>query len=102
MTPSSLAPAFMALASDTYVAVSDSLAVADLGDEAVILDPASGKYFGLNEVAARVLELAAERTTVGAIVDQLLGEFEVGQDRLTADVVAFLGDLERRGLLDVH
>ena len=89
----------MALDPDAPVVVSDSLAVADLGDEAVLLDPTSGKYFGLNEVAARVVSLTAETTTASQVIDQLLGEFEVDRGRLTNDVVSFLEDLQRRGLL---
>ena len=91
----------MTLATETPVVVSNHLAVADLGDEAVVLDPSSGNYFGLNEVAARILELAQEPTTVGEIVDRLLGEYNVGRDRLTSDVTAFVDDLGRRGFLDV-
>jgi hypothetical protein len=91
----------MTLATDTPVVVSNHLAVADLGDEAVILDPSSGNYFGLNEVAARILELAHEPTTVGQIVDRLLGEYNVSRDRLTADVATFVDELGRRGFLDV-
>lgn len=91
----------MTLAIETPVVVSNRLAVADLGDEAVVLDPSSGNYFGLNEVAARILELAHEPTTVGEIVDRLLGEYNVSRDRLTADVAAFVDDLGRRGFLDV-
>ena len=91
----------MTLATETPVVVSNHLAVADLGDEAVVLDPSSGNYFGLNEVAARILELAQEPTTVGGIVDRLLGEYNVDRDRLTADVTVFVDDLGRRGFLDV-
>lgn len=91
----------MTPAIDTPVVVSNQLAVADLGDEAVVLDPSTGNYFGLNEVAARILELAHEPTTVGEIVDRLLTEYNVSRDRLTVDVSAFVEDLARRGFLDV-
>lgn len=90
------------ISSESTVVVSQDLAVADLGSEAVLLDPTSGTYFGLNEVAARILDLAQEETTVAAIVDRLLEEFEVERDRLEADVVAFVRDLEGRGLINVQ
>ena len=92
----------MRITPEAAVVVSKDVALADLGEEAVVLDTATGTYFGLNEVAARILVLAAEETTVAAIVDHLLGEFEVGRDRLERDVVAFVGDLERRGMLSVR
>lgn len=91
----------MTIDSDTTVILSPNLAVADLGDEAVVLDPTSGNYFGLNEVAARILELAREETTVDRIVDQLLVEYDVEPERLRRDVAEFVGDLQRRGLVEV-
>lgn len=84
---------------DTTVVASKDLAVADLGSEAVLLDPATGQYFGLNEVAVRVVELAQEKTTLSHIVDVLLGEFEVEEGRLTSDIVSFTEELARRGLI---
>ena len=91
----------MLLPNETQVALSPDLAVADLGDEAVILDPASGTYFGLNEVASRILALAREETTVGEIVDRLIDEFEVDRSILAADVTAFVQDLARRGMIRI-
>ena len=84
---------------ETRLSVPPSLSIADLGGESVVLDPASGEYFGLNEVAARILELAGEQATIGHVVDCLLDEFEVDRDRLTADVRSFVVDLQNRGLV---
>lgn len=92
----------MSLDTDASVVLADNLAVADLGEEAVVLDPTSGNYYGLNEVAARILELAQQPTTLSKIVDQLLEEYDVKRERLAADVAMFIGDLEQRGLLKVQ
>ena len=89
----------MLLSNETQVVVSQDLAIADLGDEAVVLDPTSGTYFGLNEVASRILALASEATTVGEIVDQLIDEFEVERRVLAADVATFVQDLAQRGMV---
>ena len=91
----------MLLSNETKVVLSQEIAVADLGDEAVVLDPTSGTYFGLNEVAARILALASEATTVGQIVDCLLNEFEVERHVLHSDVNAFVQDLAGRGMLRI-
>lgn len=92
----------MLISPGTTVVVSQNLAVADLGDEAVLLDPESGNYFGLNEVAARILELATTETTVDRIVKALLDEYDVERSRLEADVSVFVQDLESKGLLNVR
>ena len=87
--------------SEMRLSVSPGLSVANLGDEGILLDPVSGNYFELNGVAMRILELAGDAPTVGAVVDQLLEEFEVERNRLEADVKVFIEDLSQRGLLEV-
>ena len=87
------------LTRDTSIAVSPTLAMADLGGEAVLLDSSSGTYFGLNEVAARIVALASEPITLDEVIGQLLEEFEVEKGRLERDVTTFVLQLAERGLM---
>ena len=91
----------MTLSTETPVVISQTLTVADLGNEAVVLDPATGMYFGLNEVAARILALAQSPTTIGEIVAQLYEEFDASHAQLVDDVSAFVHSLEERGMIRV-
>lgn len=72
-----------------------------LGEDAVILGVASGKYFGLNPVGARVWELVQERTRVSAVCDAVLAEYDVERAQCETDVLEVLHALADRGLLDV-
>lgn len=83
------------------VIVAPGLTAAHLGDEAVLLDANSGRYYGLNELGARIFELAKSATSVEAIRDALLQEYKVEADRLEADLVAFLQEMEDRELIHV-
>lgn len=87
------------LSDDVRLRASDDVAARGLDGEAVLLDLASGTYFGLNEVGARVWELVEAGTTVGALRSALLDEFEVEEGVLAADLARLLGDLEQRGLV---
>lgn len=89
----------MTISTSTLVVASPDLTVADLGDEAVILDPSTGKYFGLNTVATRILAHAADPISIEDLVGRLLSEFEVSADVLSRDVTAFVADLTQRGIL---
>lgn len=86
---------------ETVVAAKDGLTTADLGGEAVIFDPESGVYYGLNEVGAAIFERIREPHAVHAVVEALLEEYEVGADRLRHDVVALLEEMEAKGLVRV-
>lgn len=89
----------MAISTSTVLVTSPDLTVADLGDEAVVLDPSTGKYFGLNAVGTRILSLAASPTHLDDLIEQLHAEYEVPRAVLTRDVTAFVEDLTRRGIL---
>jgi hypothetical protein len=67
-------------------------------ETAVILPTASAVRV-LNEVGARVWELADGRT-FGEIIDTLMNEYDVERIQLRLDAEAFLTELHSRGLLE--
>lgn len=71
----------------------------ELDGEAVLLDLANGRYYGLNAVGTRVWTLAAGGTRVEDVVTALAGEFDADAPRIRDDVEALLADLIGRGLL---
>lgn len=84
----------------TTVVVAPGLTAADLGGEAVVLDPQSGRYYGLNELGARIFELARKPRTVDRIMHALLQEYDVEAETLRADLLAFLQEMEQRNLIE--
>jgi hypothetical protein len=74
----------------------------DLQGEAVLVDLGSGKFFGLDEVGTRVWDGMESETTVDALVDRVVAEFEVSRPRAEKDLHALLRDLARRGLVKVR
>ena len=69
-----------------------------VGDETVLLDLASGIYFGLDGVGKRVWESVADGKSLVQTVEVIVAEFEVEEARAQADVLAFVSDLVERGL----
>jgi len=74
----------------------------DLGGEAAILQLASGIYYGLNPVGARVWALLQQPRTVREIRDALLAEYDVGPERCERDLVALLQTLAAERLIEVR
>lgn len=71
----------------------------ELGDEIVILDLASGTYFGLDPIGARVwLAIEAGRPLVEAC-DAIGEEYDVAREELERDVLDLVQDLEARRLV---
>jgi PqqD family protein of HPr-rel-A system len=82
------------------VVVNPGLTAADLGGEAVVLDPQSGRYYGLNELGAQIFELARKPRSVERIMQALLQEYDVEADKLKADLLSFLQQMEQRNLIE--
>jgi hypothetical protein len=69
--------------------------------EAVVVRQRAAEVLVMNEVAARLLDLADGRATVGAWIDILAGEYDVDRETLQRDVLAFAADLTAEGMLEI-
>jgi len=87
---------------DSVVRATERQVSTDLGVETVILGVERGQYFGLSEVGSRVWRLIQEPTSVSALCEHLLAEYEVSRATLETDVLELLAALRDQGLLDVH
>lgn len=72
-----------------------------LDEEAVLLDLKSGKYFGLNEVGARIWQLVAESRPLDDILDTLHQEYATDRGVLARDLLEVARELCSRGLLEI-
>ena len=70
-----------------------------LDGEAVLLDLASGSYFGLNEVGTVVWEELRTHGEVAKAVDKVLEEFEVDRETAERDVSELVTELLDKKLL---
>lgn len=84
------------------VAIPAQVMARQVGQETVILDLASGTYFGLDTVGARVWILLFEGKTIGEICRTMLDEYEVEPAPLEKDVFSLLQSLERQGLVKIE
>jgi hypothetical protein len=72
--------------------------LADAGG-AVVLNVASGDYYGLNRMGTLVWSLIDGSRTETALVGELAGRFAAAPGQLEADVARFVAELRKRQLL---
>ena len=84
---------------DTKLSIPPQVMSRMVGEETVLLDLASGVYFGLDGVGKRIWEVVEEGHSLGQIAAVITAEFEVDESRAQADVIEFASDLLDRGLL---
>lgn len=73
----------------------------DLGGEAAILNVASGVYYGLNPVGARVWSLIQQPRSVDEVRQSLTSEYDVEEQVCESDLLALLEELLAAGLIEV-
>ena len=71
----------------------------EVGDETVILDLASGTYYGLDPVGARIWQLMAEGQRLTQVCEVMLAEYEVTREDIERDVLALVQTLMERQLV---
>lgn len=71
----------------------------DLDGQAVILDLASGLYFGLNEVGTRIWTLMSEGRNVDDIAQILSREYEADRATIEQDIRDLTDALRARNLI---
>ena len=81
------------------IAISANVVAREVGGETMLLDLASGTYFGLDAVGGSFWQLLEEGKSPLEARDALLDAYEVGPDQLERDLEKLLGDLAANGLL---
>ena len=71
----------------------------DLDGEAVILDLASGTYFGLNTVGTRVWRMIEDGRNAAEVVDAIAAEYNADRATIARDVNRLLDELRVRHLI---
>jgi hypothetical protein len=89
------------LTKESIVTVSKDQVACDMAEESAILDLKSGQYYGLNPIGTRIWALIQKPTPVVDILSKLLNEYEVDAQRCERDLLTLLGELERKGLVEI-
>jgi hypothetical protein len=86
---------------ESLVARNEELMSAPVDREIVFLNTASDSYVALDEIGRRVWELLEHPRPIADLIGELSDEFEGPPDAIGADVLAFLEELEREGMVRV-
>ena len=81
------------------IRLSDEVVTREVGGEIMLLDLASGTYFGLDPVGGRFWQLLEEGKSPAEARDTLLVEYEVTADVLDEDLGGLLAQLTANGLV---
>ncbi|MEP6867918.1 MAG: PqqD family protein [Novosphingobium sp.] len=83
---------------DTF-ALSDDVVAREVGGETMLLDLASGTYFGLDPIGGRLWSVLEQGGTLAQACEQMAGDYDVARDVLETDMLALVGQLVEKRLL---
>lgn len=84
------------------ITVSQDVIFKEIDGESILLDLQSERYFGLNGVGTRMWHLLTESSDTETILTQLLVEFDVDETTLRQDVIHWIAELVKAGLVTVN
>jgi hypothetical protein len=87
---------------DLHAIPSPDVLFQELDGEMVLLDLASERYFGLDQVGSRIWQLMAERPQLLKVHEQMLREFQVEPETLSRDLLALVAKLRDAGLVSLR
>lgn len=87
--------------SQTRIKRTNKALASEIDDEVVMFDADAGKYYGLNSVAAAVWNMLEEPASIEEICDQLTREYDVEKETCMDEVLGFLPELQKKGLIEI-
>jgi len=87
------------LSLNSSLKVSDDVVFRELDGEGVILNLASGVYFGLDQTGTRMWRLIEQHGHLAAVLAALRDEYDADPETLAQDLVRLAAELSDKGLL---
>jgi hypothetical protein len=88
--------------SDARVVASSDALAADVEDEVVLLNMATGYFHQLNAVGSYLWKRLAEPQTIAELCASALHDFEADEEVCEQDVIAFVQGLSAAGLVHIE
>jgi hypothetical protein len=83
------------------VSVPEEVLFHELAGEGIILHQETGKYYGLDEVGTRMWVLVTHHGTLEPALRELLEEYDVTEEQLRHDLLAWVEELASHDLLEI-
>jgi Coenzyme PQQ synthesis protein D (PqqD) len=84
------------------ISISPEVIARKLGNEIVLLDLASGTYFGLDPIGARLWQLLDAGKSLATVCDVMVDEYQVSREVLERDALDLAHELAENNLIRVE
>jgi hypothetical protein len=89
------------LTDSTMLLVTEDIASTGVEDEIVLLNVATGRYYGLQGVGGVIWGFVQDGATLGHVCDRIVDEYDVARETAWEDIVAICEHMLEAGLVTV-
>ena len=87
---------------DSVVTRAEGFSTAQVQDDLMMLNVEQGAYYSLDPIGAEIWKLVERPASVREIVDRLRERYAVTPEQCQADVLAFLEEMQKNGMILVR
>ena len=80
----------------------EDIVASDIDNEKVMMSVEKGNYYGLDPIGSRIWDLMEKPVKVADLIDTLLLKYDVERETCKQDVIVFLEELRKEGILQVE
>lgn len=78
-----------------------NIVAADMDGETVMMGIETGKYYNLGKMGGVIWALLEQPVSVDAVIEQLLEKYEVTRQQCEEEVIDFLKQIQKEGLVEI-
>jgi hypothetical protein len=86
----------------SIIAAKKEIVAADMDGDTVMMSVAAGKYYNLGTTGGMIWKMLESPVFVAAVITKLLEQYEVTREQCETEVLSFLNEVKKEGLLEVQ
>lgn len=86
----------------SIVSINKEIVTAEMDGETVMMSVETGKYYNLGKMGSVIWGMLGEPSAVDSIIENLLEKYQVGREQCEVEVLSFLKQTHKEGLLKLR
>jgi hypothetical protein len=86
----------------SIISAKKEIVAADMDGDTVMMSVAAGKYYNLGTTGGMIWKMLESPISVATLITKLLEQYEVTREQCETEVLSFLSEVKKEGLLEVQ
>jgi hypothetical protein len=86
----------------SIISAKKEIVAADMDGDTVMMSVEAGKYYNLGTTGGMIWKMLESPISVATLITKLLEKYEVTREQCETEVLSFLNEVQKEGLLEVQ